>query len=87
MPKTRQELDFMLQQLEDDLPRRIKAGEEEGDFDFNYFASAADYIVELAGDDDRSYVSGRIDCILGAAGLIPAENEGEQCAPDKAISD
>ena len=71
----------MLQQLEDDMPRRLKEAEDLGDFDFNEFASAADYIKDSAGDEDRAHVSGRIDCILGAAGLIPSENEGESCSP------
>lgn len=84
MPKTRQELDAMLQQLEDDMPRRLKEGEDAGDFDFGSFADVADDIKDLAGGEDRAYVAGRIDCILGAAGLIPSENEGESCSPDKA---
>lgn len=79
--KTRKELDAMLQQLEDDMPRRLKEAEDQGDFDFNSFASDADHIKDHAGDEDRAHVSGRIDCILGSAGLIPSENEGEPCSP------
>ena len=84
MSKTRPELDELLQQLEDDMPRRLKEGEEAGDFDFGSFADVADAIKEQAGDEDRAYVAGRIDCLLGAAGLIPSENEGEGCGPAKA---
>lgn len=80
MNKSRVELDTMLQELEGAMPTLIARMAEEGDFDFNEFAGHADLIEDSAGPEDREYVKGRIQCLLGSAGVIPSENEGEPCA-------
>ena len=79
--KTRPELDEMLATLQADLPRIIEEHTEAGDFDFGAFAGEADAIVASAGDEDRAYVKDRLQCMLGAAGLVPSDNEGEECVP------
>jgi hypothetical protein len=79
MATTRDELVRMLDELEAKLPGLIAEYEQDGDF-WNAFAGEADVIQDSASADDAAYVSGRIDCMLGAQGLIPSENEGETCS-------
>lgn len=79
MAKTREELTKMLDELEAKLPAMIQEYSDDGDF-WSAFAGEADDIQDNAGSDDAAFVSGRIDCILGAQGLIPSENEGESCS-------
>ena len=77
--KTRDELDKMLADLQASLPRMIEERSEAGDFDFEAFAGEADDIVDCAGDEDRAYVQDRLKCMLGATGVVPSDNEGEEC--------
>lgn len=79
--KTRPELDEVLAKLQADLPRLVEEHSEDGDFDFGAFAGEADEIVASASDEDRPYVEDRLQCMLGAAGLVPSDNEGENCVP------
>lgn len=82
--KSREELDAMLAALEAEMPALIAKHAEEGDFDFCEFAGHADHIEDSAGPDDREYVHGKIQCLLGSAGLIPSDNEGEPCITEDA---
>lgn len=77
--KTRAELDVMLAVLEAEMPALVASHADEGDFDFCEFAGHADHIEDSAGPEDREYVHGKIQCLLGSAGLIPSDNEGEPC--------
>ncbi|HEY2396804.1 MAG TPA: hypothetical protein VGH81_12640 [Rudaea sp.] len=77
MSKTLTELDAMLDTLEKELPEMIKEHPDDADF-WPAFAGAADVIEDNAGDH-AAHVRGRINCMLGSAGLIPSENEGQPC--------
>ena len=77
MAKTRKELDAMLQELEDNLPKLLLETDED-DF-MAAFAGQADIIEDSAGLTDIERVRGRINCMLSSRGLIPGDNEGEQC--------
>lgn len=85
--KTRAELDDMLLILEAEIPKLIARQGTAGDFDFSEFAGHADLIEDSAGPEDCEYVKGRIQCILGSAGLIPSESEGEPCTGPGASDD
>jgi hypothetical protein len=78
MSKTIAELDAMLATLETNLPKMINEYPDDGDF-WSAFAGEADIIEDSAGEH-AAHVRSRIDCMLGSAGLIPSENEGEPCA-------
>lgn len=77
MAKTREELDAMLTQLEDDLPTLIQETEE-SDF-MEAFAGQAEGIEDAAGPGAIGHVHSRINCMLDLRGLIPSDNEGEPC--------
>ena len=79
MSKSRAQLDALLAGLEAAMPALLARQAEDGDFDFNEFAGRADIIEDGAGPADLAYVKGRIQCLLGSAGVIPSENEGEPC--------
>ena len=66
-----------LRQLEDELPRMIESDGEDGDF-WSAFAGEADGIVDRA-PEHAEFIQGRLNCMLGAAGLVPSDNEGEDC--------
>lgn len=50
----------------------------ENDAFWSAFAGEADAIVDRA-PEHAEYVQERLNCMLGAAGLIPSDNEGEDC--------
>ena len=68
-----------LRQLEDELPGMISAHREEGDF-WSAFAGEADDLVDGALEHSE-YIQGRLSCMLGAAGLVLSDVEGEDCGP------
>jgi hypothetical protein len=78
MSKTLTELDAMLDTLEQHLPTIIKEHPDDADF-WPAFAGEADVIEDSAGAH-AAHVRSRISCMLGSAGLIPSDNEGEPCA-------
>ena len=75
--KTRTALDADLDALQARIPALI--AENEPDSVLEAFAGEAEAIEEATGPEDREHVSGRIQCMLSSAGLIPGENEGEPC--------
>jgi hypothetical protein len=65
-----------LNRLEIQLPRIILEYPVDSDF-WTAFSSQADEIEHAAGPNDWRYVHARIDQMLGATGIIPAEPPGE----------
>jgi len=43
------------------------------------FSDEARALTERVPDEDAAYVYHRISCMLSGAGLIPGQDEGEQC--------
>lgn len=77
--KTRAEIDAELARLEQLLPNLVS--DCDPDEVLEAFAAEADALIEHVPAEQASYVSGKIDCLLASAGLIPGENEGESCLP------
>lgn len=77
MQMTLEEATERLRKLEDELPKMIEEHPEDGDF-WSAFAGAADCIVDGA-PDHAEFIRGRLNCMLGGAGLVPSDNEGEDC--------
>lgn len=77
MQMTLEEATERLRKLEDELPKMIEEHPEDGDF-WSAFAGEADCIVDGA-PDHAEFIQGRRNCMLGAAGLVPSDNEGEDC--------
>lgn len=78
-PKTVSALD----ELEAFVPHLIEkhtvSGElQDGAFS-SEFAGIADVIVDSASASDHDYASGRVQCMLKNAGLIPREDEADAC--------
>lgn len=75
--KTREEIDAELRRLE----RRLRElpGEVQADEVIEAFAAEAERLVEQAPADQVEHVHATISCMLAAAGLIPGDNEGEDC--------
>jgi hypothetical protein len=80
--KPREELDAMLIKLQCDLPAMIQACKGTENFDMCVFEGEADAIMDSASPSDREYVHEKIQCLLGAVGLIPSDNEGQSCMSD-----
>ncbi|WP_125077030.1 hypothetical protein [Pseudoxanthomonas sp. SGT-18] len=76
--KTRAEIDAELQRLEQRLPCLVD--ECEPDEVLEAFACEAERLVEHAPADQVEHIHATISCMLAAAGLIPGDNEGENCA-------
>lgn len=49
-------------------------------FDFEFFLQKVDRLVESADPADRRHIRERAKCMLGSAGLIPSDNEGDPCS-------
>lgn len=81
MALSRPELEQRLNALEKQMPALLEANPDDADF-WPAFAGIAEDIEESASAADSEFVRARIDCILGAAGLIPSDNEGEECSND-----
>lgn len=71
MPKTRAELDADLDALAAWVPGMLAETDEASQMDA--FAGRADLITDYAGPDDQSYVWSRLQEILVANCLVPAE--------------
>jgi hypothetical protein len=67
----------MLDVLQNQLPKMIEEHPDDADF-WPAFAGEADVIEDSAGEH-AAHVHSRISCMLGSAGLIPSDNEGEPC--------
>lgn len=86
--KSWQELDLMVAKLKADLPAKadlpgmVAACGDQDDFDFCAFAGQAEAIEDSAAPADREYVHDQIQCVLGSAGLIPSDSEGQPCGHD-----
>lgn len=72
----------MVAKLKADLHAMIEACRGQDDFDLCAFASQAEAIEDSAAPADREYVHDQIQCVLGSAGLIPSDNEGQPCGHD-----
>ena len=55
----------------------IEADADDGDF-WSTFAGEADCIVDGA-PQLAEFIQGRLNRMLGAAGLVPSDNDGEDC--------
>lgn len=74
----RESLDATLDQLAGELPR---AGTpQDASFDYDAFQQKLEEIVQMAAPQDQAHVRERVECLLGSAGLIPSDNEGEPCS-------
>lgn len=76
--KTREEIDVELARLErrlQDLPQECHPDEV-----VEAFAGEAERLVEHAPADQVEHIHATISCMLASAGLIPGDNEGEDCA-------
>lgn len=72
----------MVAKLKANLPAMIEACSGQDDFDLCAFAGEAEAIEDSAAPEDREYVHQQIQCVLGSAGLIPSDNEGQPCGND-----
>ncbi|MBP2480127.1 hypothetical protein J3A72_000419 [Stenotrophomonas sp. PvP093] len=79
MPKTRQQLETALSDLQAELPEVGTVEDEQ--FDYLDFQQRAQLLVESATKEDRTYMHSRVSCVLASAGIIPSETEGEPCLP------
>lgn len=75
---TLEEVNERTSKLEDELPGMIEKYSVDGDF-WAAFAGQADEIVDEA-PGFAEFVQGRRNCILGAAGMVPSDTEGDDCA-------
>ena len=72
MPKTRAELDGMLDELQRDLTMLILDQVDHEDL-WVVFAGQADHISAVAAPEDQEHVRTRIDAILRAHGIDPQQ--------------
>lgn len=77
MAKTLAELDAMLDALQAGIPAMLEEYPDIDEFTMA-FAGEADVIEDAAGEH-ALHVGSRITCMLGSAGIIPSDNEGEPC--------
>jgi len=75
--KSQSDIDTELGRLGTLLPGLI--AELPADKVLEAFAEEARTLTEQVPDEQRAYVTHRINCLLAAAGLIPGETEGEPC--------
>jgi hypothetical protein len=79
--KSKVELSAMLEALEASIPTLLAQHPDDSAF-WPAFAGEADAIEETAAAEDYEFVRSRLDCILGSHGLIPSDNQGEDCSPE-----
>jgi hypothetical protein len=77
--KTKTEVDAELERLERLIPELVR--DCRPDCVLEAFAAEAETLEHSKPAELASYVDGRIDCMLASAGLIPGDNEGEDCGP------
>jgi hypothetical protein len=75
--RTLAQLDADLDALRQTLPEPGSEGERT--FDFDAFQRKVDELVATAEPADQHHLRERAECMLGSAGLIPSDNEGEPC--------
>jgi hypothetical protein len=75
--KTRDQIDAELARLD----RRLKDLPEECHPDeiLEAFAGEAECLIEHAPPDQVEHIHATIGCMLAVAGLIPGDNESEEC--------
>jgi len=78
MAMTLTQVTHALRQLEDELPHLIEDNPVDADF-WPAFSGQAKFIEDNAGPDHAELVRSKINCMLGSAGLVPGDNEGEHC--------
>lgn len=74
---TREQLEADLKALEQTLP--VQGTADDASFDYNAFQARVAELIRVAEPFDQEYVRERASCMLGAAGLIPSDNEGKTC--------
>ncbi|HEY0335416.1 MAG TPA: hypothetical protein VGC74_17225 [Stenotrophomonas sp.] len=74
---TRDQLDADLNALEQMLP--VQGTADDASFDYNAFQARVAELIRVADPPDQEYVRERANCMLGAAGLVPSDNEGQSC--------
>lgn len=77
IPYTRTELEAALDALAKRIPELVTEYCPENVLEA--FACEAHEVEERAAVEDRQYRDSRINCMLASAGLIPGDNEGEEC--------
>lgn len=78
MVMSREQATLLLLNLEDELPVLLKQHPREVDF-WPTFDGKAAHILEHVGPEHYEFARSHINCILGAAGLVPSDNEGGEC--------
>lgn len=78
MAISREQATLLLLHLEDELPVMLKHHPQEADF-WPMFDRKAAQILEHVGPEHYEFARSHINCLLGAAGLVPSDNEGGQC--------
>ena len=74
---TRPDIDAELERLQQRLPMLVE--QLPADQVLAAFAREAGPLTESVPEEHRAYVTGRLNCMLAAAGLVPGETEGEPC--------
>lgn len=74
---TRDQLEADLKALEETLP--VQGTADDASFDYPAFQARVAELIRVAEPVDQEYVRERANCMLGAAGLIPSDNEGQRC--------
>ncbi len=77
MPKSRAELDEALRLLESNL---VALAEITDPAAHATIERESALLLQAAGPEDVEFVRQRLNCMLGSAGLIPSDNEGEPCS-------
>ena len=78
MAMSREQATLLLLHLEDDLPVMLQEHPHEAEF-WSMFDGKAAHILEHVGAEHYEFARSHINCILGAAGLVPSDNEGGSC--------
>lgn len=74
---SRDQLEADLRALEQMLP--VQGTADDASFDYPAFQARVAELIQVAAPEDQAFVRERANCMLGAAGLIPSDNEGGRC--------
>jgi len=74
---SREQLAADLRALEEQLP--VQGTADDASFDYAAFQARVAELIRVAEPQDQEFIRERANCMLGAAGLVPSDNEGGRC--------